>query len=701
METDLAASSIDSPPHYELSGEPSTFAMAGTKTIPKATSPPPPNWADDVIVDFHTRASQASISIESSSLSQQSLMQLVNIAYQQYQELMAGPVVIDLQEFCWLYPEQIGSLLFRQIMLFFVDEESNLLRDSHSSDLHSNSETFPAMPCVNGFTIKEELGRGSFSTVYKATEDEIGQRTVVIKIGKFGTGEADTLGRLCHDNIVPIYSLTTNSDGISVMCMPYLGRETLNNKLIELRHLSYSNLLPDILKQSPPESTITVKHSRHFIIPHVVWASHDALLRGLKYGTEIAAALAYAHAERVLHLDLKPSNVMVTDKDQALLLDFNLSHDALHNAQPSGGTITYMSPEQINKVILKKDSIVPDHRSDIYSLGVLLFEMFYGKLPFNTFGPNQNLFQTGQVLRKQQAEQPLKPANESKNIPDKLVNLISHCLAFDREDRPDNMQDVLRILRSEQKRLRWKSKIKAKRIFRSLFGLAFAGILGAVLTWQSIKPTSLATVNVVHDLVASNAKQDTRDDIMNQVAEMVKQQGVQTTILRLLVQLDQQENPHLLEAIGNLYHRMNWITEAEKWYEQALQVDEDNLELRINLALCYIANGRVGQADKVLNQTNANPAQASLEHLYIKLECYLWFAKSLTMDRQHGSDIVKKIEAYIQKQAQQRNAVHLNSDDRLQVVSDAVARFHGATSELQTQRTNTSVLYVDVVGTPK
>ena len=191
---------------------------------------------------------------------------------------------------------------------------------------------------------------------------------------------------------------------------------------------------------------------------------------------------------------------------------------------------------------------------------------------------------------------------------------------------------------------------------------------------------------------------------MEQVAGTVEQQGVPATILILLVQLDQQDNPHLLEALGNLYHRMNWIAEAEKWYERALQVAEDNLDLRINLALCYIANDRVGQADKVLNQANSNSAQPSLEHLYVKLECYLWFAKSLPIDRRQGLDIVEKIESLIQEQVKgptlKRTADQLESEDgRLRVVSDAVARFHGATSELRHHLTNANVLYVDVIGT--
>ena len=691
METDLAASSIDSSPHYEVCREASEFTMLRTKTISKITSSQPPDWTDDVIRDFRTRASQASISIENISSSQQSVMQLVNIAYQQYEELMDSGLLIDAQEFCLLFPKQIGSMLFRQIVLFFVDAESETMCDSSLSHSYPDSKPQSIMPRVDGYTIKEELGHGSFATVYKATEDEIGQRTVVIKIGKFGSSEADTLGRLCHDNIVPIYSLTTNSNGISVMCMPYLGRETLNHKLTELRHLSYSNLLPDILKQSPPNSAISAKHSHRFIFPHIVWTSQDALLRGLKYGTEIAAALVYAHAERVLHLDLKPSNVMVTDKDQALLLDFNLAHNALSIAQPSGGTISYMSPEQINKVILKKDLVVLDHRSDIYSLGVLLFEMFYVKLPFTTFGPNQNLFQTGQILRKQQAEFPLQLRNKCDGVPDKLARLISHCLAFDRNDRPESMQEVLRILNNEYKRVRWKSKITAKKIIQSVFGLLIAGILGALLTWQSIKPTRVATVNFVLSSGGSTVEQYSRDDVMDKIAASIEKHGVETTILSLLMQYDQQDNPHILEALGNLYHRMNWITEAEKWYERAIHTNENNLDLQINLALCYIANDRVAQAYKVLNELNSNSAQPSLEHSYVKLECYLWFAKSLHMDRQQGADIVATIKETTDR---------IDYDDaRLQVVSNAVARFHGTASESRQLQTNTNVLYIDVIGT--
>ncbi|HIA63930.1 MAG TPA: hypothetical protein EYN93_13740, partial [Planctomycetaceae bacterium] len=152
------------------------------------------------------------------------------------------------------------------------------------------------------------------------------------------------------------------------------------------------------------------------------------------------------------------------------------------------------------------------------------------------------------------AVDPTKPRNKCDDVPDKLARLISRCLAFDRDDRPDSMQDVWRILSSEQKRVRWKSKIKAKRIIRSLCGLVFAGTLGALLTWQSIKPTPIATVNFVQGFVGSTAKDYSRDEVMEKVAATVEQQGVQATILRLLVQLDQQDNPHLLEALGNLYH---------------------------------------------------------------------------------------------------------------------------------------------------
>jgi len=172
--------------------------------------------------------------------------------------------------------------------------------------------------------------------------------------------------------------------------MPYMGRETLREKLMELRHLSCSNQLPDVgshLGNSElGELDVVLESEDRLTAPYVVWSDQNSLERGLNYCIEIADALSYSHNERVLHLDLKPSNVIVTEDDQALLFDFNLSRDALHKQYPTGGTMAYMSPEQIQRVVLSDDSVHIDHRSDIFSLGVMLFEIFLGRLPFFGLG---------------------------------------------------------------------------------------------------------------------------------------------------------------------------------------------------------------------------------------------------------------------------------------------------------------------------
>src|SRR5207248_1178945 len=115
------------------------------------------------------------------------------------------------------------------------------------------------------------------------------------------------------------------------------------------------------------------------------------MLEGLTYveavlwiGARLADGLAHAHERGIIHRDLKPANMLLTDDGQPMLLDFNLSTNAAVRANPSaariGGTLPYMSPEQLEAF---QDGKTPmDGRSDLYSLGLIVFQLLTGTHPF-------------------------------------------------------------------------------------------------------------------------------------------------------------------------------------------------------------------------------------------------------------------------------------------------------------------------------
>src|SRR5260221_5587323 len=121
------------------------------------------------------------------------------------------------------------------------------------------------------------------------------------------------------------------------------------------------------------------------------------MLAGMSYveailwiGARLADGLAHAHERGILHRDLKPANVLLTDEGQPMLLDFNLAEDTKLRCEGTvahaGGTLPYMSPEQMAGLVAGGARV--DARSDIYSLGVILFELLTGRHPFGThLGP--------------------------------------------------------------------------------------------------------------------------------------------------------------------------------------------------------------------------------------------------------------------------------------------------------------------------
>jgi serine/threonine-protein kinase len=256
------------------------------------------------------------------------------------------------------------------------------------------------------FTLEKELGRGGMGAVYRAT-DQVLHRTVAIKVLKEQTGEevgrrirleAQILARLVHDNVVRLYDFG-ESGGIYYLVMEEVAGSSYQKR----------------------------------------W-KHLPVAERLRVCAQVADALAYAHQQGVIHRDVKPANVLLTASDQAKLSDFGLSKIAEHGDESGTvkGTPHYMSPEQARGKRL-------DPRSDLYSLGIMLYECVVGETPFQ--GPPLA------IMAQHVRGVPEPPRARNPAITPSLEGLILRLLAKEPGDRPASGQVVAAALRDEIGRL--------------------------------------------------------------------------------------------------------------------------------------------------------------------------------------------------------------------------------------------------------
>jgi serine/threonine protein kinase/Flp pilus assembly protein TadD len=253
---------------------------------------------------------------------------------------------------------------------------------------------------ILGFKLVGELGRGAFARVFLAHQEALASRPVALKIALRPTREPQRLARLQHTNIVPVYSV--HDDGpVQVICMPFLGRITVadlvrayraehpsrhsGRKSTSARAARTTALDSKSKASKAADSTGNTGTAR---APVWTWATGEAPpIVGdpravLQVLAQLADGLQHAHERGILHLDLKPANVLLADTGEPMLLDFNLSVDSTQpDRELVGGTMPYMAIEQLLDVRDRGKGAI-DARTDLYSLGVMAYEMLTGVAPF-------------------------------------------------------------------------------------------------------------------------------------------------------------------------------------------------------------------------------------------------------------------------------------------------------------------------------
>jgi len=278
--------------------------------------------------------------------------------------------------------------------------------------------TLAAGTHLGAYEVLAPLGRGGMGEVYRARDTRLG-REVAVKVisdrladdphalARFER-EARAVASLSHPNILTIHDFGSQ-DGVAFAVMELLDGAPLD------RYIGTAEL---------------------------------TTRRALEIAAAIADGLASAHGKGIVHRDLKPANIFITRDEQVKILDFGLAkHDPFqtvsHGTSPTLagetdpgvvlGTLEYISPEQVNG-----DSV--DHRSDIFALGCVLYEMLAGRAPFRRETPAETL---AAILR----DQPPPLSESVRTVPHRLDALVRRCLEKNRDRRFQSARDLAYALR--------------------------------------------------------------------------------------------------------------------------------------------------------------------------------------------------------------------------------------------------------------
>jgi serine/threonine-protein kinase len=294
------------------------------------------------------------------------------------------------------------------------------------------------------YQIIEELGRGGMGVVYKAQDTKL-KRTVALKflppelthvsdVKERFMREAQAAAALDHPNICTVYEFD-EAEKKTFISMAYIEGQSLKKKI----------------ESGPLELDET-----------------------LKIATQVAEGLQEAHKKGVVHRDIKSANIMVTEKDQAKVMDFGLARIAggalVTKEGMTMGTIAYMSPEQA-----RGEEV--DHRTDIWSLGVVLYEIFTGQLPFKGEHDQAVVYS---ILK----EKPKPITDLRSEIPMAIEQVVSKALEKNPNERYQHLEELVEDLRSISEGIEpagIRARLLKAKLLRRKRAILYTGIAGILI----------------------------------------------------------------------------------------------------------------------------------------------------------------------------------------------------------------------------
>jgi serine/threonine protein kinase len=327
--------------------------------------------------------------------------------------------------------------------------------------------TTPPPEKIGKYPVTQELGRGATSVVYLA-RDPFAGREVAIKVVKTHSpgdtdlqrrfrrvflNEAALVGKLFHPHILAIYDAVSEED-LSYIVMEYVRGRTLEHCC------DVANLLP--------------------------------VSKVVEIVFKCSLALAFAQRQGVIHCDIKPANILISGETDIKISDFGaaLYEQAEHTHLKGVGSPAYMSPEQVQDKEL-------DFRTDIYSLGVLMYQMLTGKLPFRASSKASLLYQVVNIP-------PVPPSTFRREVRPELDAVVLRCLEKDPDARYPTWGDFSRELTQSYRSLEVPSEnITDTEKFNTLRSLSFFKDFRDQELWEAVRITQwrrfLSEQNVIRE----------------------------------------------------------------------------------------------------------------------------------------------------------------------------------------------------------